>query len=162
VKGSMTEDVDVVVVGTAAAARVMAKELAKAGKSVLMIERGGFYLIERGDFDQREDDMFARIDGGRGSTPREPAAGAHLRQATSAARRCTTGRHLADSERPAREVGARVRKSPATPKTSCGRTSRSDREGPQTSTRPEDARLNTMNRLFEVGREGGRHRGRGG
>lgn len=66
VKGSMTETVDAVVIGTGCGGAVMAKELAKAGKSVLMIERGGFYLIERGDFDQREDDMFARIDGARG------------------------------------------------------------------------------------------------
>ncbi len=66
VKTSMTETVDAVVVGTGCGGAVMAKELAKAGKSVLMIERGGFYLVERGDFDQREDDMFARIEGGRG------------------------------------------------------------------------------------------------
>jgi choline dehydrogenase-like flavoprotein len=44
----------------------VARELARAGKKVLMLERGGFYLPQRGDFDQREDDMFARIDGGRG------------------------------------------------------------------------------------------------
>ena len=45
----------------------MAKELARAGKSVLMLERGGLFLMDRGDFDQREDDMTARIDGGRGA-----------------------------------------------------------------------------------------------
>lgn len=66
VKQSMREDVDAVVIGTGCGGAVMAKELARAGKSVLMIERGGFYLVERGDFDQREDDMIARIDGGRG------------------------------------------------------------------------------------------------
>lgn len=66
VSGSMTETVDAVVIGTGCGGAVMAKELAAAGKSVLMLERGGFYLPQRGDFDQREDDMFARIDGGRG------------------------------------------------------------------------------------------------
>jgi choline dehydrogenase-like flavoprotein len=66
VSRSMRETVDAVVVGTGCGGAVVAKELAKAGKSVLMLERGGFFLPQRGDFDQREDDMFARIDGGRG------------------------------------------------------------------------------------------------
>ncbi|MEW5738678.1 MAG: GMC family oxidoreductase [Myxococcota bacterium] len=66
VKASMKESVDAVIIGTGCGGAVMAKELAAAGKSVLMLERGGFYLAGRGDFDQREDDMFARIDGGRG------------------------------------------------------------------------------------------------
>lgn len=66
VKGDMREDVDVVVIGTGCGGAVVAKELAKAGWSVLMLERGGLHLAERGDFDQREDDMMAKIDGGRG------------------------------------------------------------------------------------------------
>lgn len=66
VSSSMKETVDAVVIGTGCGGAVMAKELAKAGKSVLMLERGGFYLPQRGELDQREDDMFARIDGGRG------------------------------------------------------------------------------------------------
>ena len=66
VKGSMKQTVDAVVIGTGCGGAVVAKELARAGKSVLMLERGGFYLPQRGDFDQREDDMFSRIDGGRG------------------------------------------------------------------------------------------------
>jgi choline dehydrogenase-like flavoprotein len=66
VRASRRERVDVVVVGTGCGGAVLAAELARAGKSVLMLERGGFYLPQRGDFDQREDDMFARIDGGRG------------------------------------------------------------------------------------------------
>ena len=60
------ESVDAVIVGTGCGGAVMAKELARAGKSVLMIERGGLYQMARGDFDQREDDMIAKIDGGRG------------------------------------------------------------------------------------------------
>lgn len=66
VKASRTEEVDAVIVGTGCGGAVMAKELAAAGKRVLMLERGGLYTPERGDFDQREDDMFARLDGGRG------------------------------------------------------------------------------------------------
>ena len=60
------ESVDAVIVGTGCGGAVVAKELARAGKSVLLLERGGFYLMDRGDLDQREDDMMARIDGGRG------------------------------------------------------------------------------------------------
>lgn len=60
------EQVDVCVIGTGCGGAVVAKELAAAGRSVLMLERGGFYLMDRGDFDQREDDMMAKIDGGRG------------------------------------------------------------------------------------------------
>ncbi|HVE81674.1 MAG TPA: GMC family oxidoreductase [Myxococcales bacterium] len=60
------ESVDAVIVGTGCGGSVVAKALAQAGKSVLMLERGGFFLMDRGDFDQREDDMMARIDGGRG------------------------------------------------------------------------------------------------
>jgi choline dehydrogenase-like flavoprotein len=63
---SMREEVDVCVIGTGCGGAVIAKELAAAGRSVLMLERGGFFLMDRGDFDQREDDMLARIDGGRG------------------------------------------------------------------------------------------------
>jgi choline dehydrogenase-like flavoprotein len=66
VKGPIVETVDAVVVGSGCGGAVMAKELAHAGKKVVMLERGGLYLPERGDFDQREDDMMARIDGGRG------------------------------------------------------------------------------------------------
>ena len=68
------ETVDAVIVGTGCGGAVMAKELARAGKSVLMLERGGLFLMDRGDFDQREDDMLARIDGGRGPTPATTAS----------------------------------------------------------------------------------------
>lgn len=66
VKGPLQEDVDAIVIGSGCGGAVMAKELAAAGKKVIILERGGLYLTERGDFDQREDDMLARIDGGRG------------------------------------------------------------------------------------------------
>jgi choline dehydrogenase-like flavoprotein len=66
VKGDYDESVDAVIVGTGCGGAVMAKELARAGKSVLMLERGGLYQMARGDFDQREDDMIAKIDGARG------------------------------------------------------------------------------------------------
>ncbi|MFZ5442105.1 MAG: GMC family oxidoreductase N-terminal domain-containing protein [Myxococcota bacterium] len=66
VTASRTETVDVVIIGSGCGGAVVGKELARAGKSVLMLERGGLSLPQRGDFDQREDDMFARLDGGRG------------------------------------------------------------------------------------------------
>jgi choline dehydrogenase-like flavoprotein len=65
-KASVKETVDAVVIGSGCGGAVMAKELAHGGKKVVILERGGLYLPERGDFDQREDDMLARIDGGRG------------------------------------------------------------------------------------------------
>jgi choline dehydrogenase-like flavoprotein len=66
VTGDRHEEVDAVVVGSGCGAAVVAKELAKAGWRVLMLERGGYYTNERQDFDQREDDMMAKLMGGRG------------------------------------------------------------------------------------------------
>jgi choline dehydrogenase-like flavoprotein len=66
VSGDKVEEVDAVVVGTGCGGAVVAKELAAAGWKVLMLERGGLALAERGDFDQREDDMMGKIGGGRG------------------------------------------------------------------------------------------------
>lgn len=65
-RGQLKESVDAVVIGSGCGGAVMAKELAHAGKKVVLLERGGLYLAERADFDQREDDMLAKIDGGRG------------------------------------------------------------------------------------------------
>jgi choline dehydrogenase-like flavoprotein len=59
------EDVDVCVIGSGAGGATVAKELAAAGRSVLILERGGNYDPAL-DFDQREDDMLAKIDGSRG------------------------------------------------------------------------------------------------
>ncbi len=61
------ETVDVCVIGSGAGGATVAKELAAAGRSVLILERGGYY-VPVDDFDQREDDMLAKIDGGRGAT----------------------------------------------------------------------------------------------
>ena len=66
VTGDRREQVDVVVIGSGCGGATVAKELAAAGHSVLIVERGGYYTTARGDFDQRADDMLARIDGGRG------------------------------------------------------------------------------------------------
>ena len=70
------EETDVLVIGSGAGGATVAMRLAEAGKRVLLLERGGYYtgLIDpvelgkpgRGELDQREDDMLARIDGGRG------------------------------------------------------------------------------------------------
>ena len=72
------EEADAVVVGSGAGGATVAMRLAEAGKRVLVLERGGYYtgLLDpldrtragRGELDQREDDMIARIDGGRGLT----------------------------------------------------------------------------------------------
>lgn len=66
VQGDLHEDVDVVVIGSGCGGATLAKEVAAAGRSVLILERGGYYSAARGDFDQRGDDMLARLDGGRG------------------------------------------------------------------------------------------------
>lgn len=66
IKSSFEEIVDVVVIGSGCGGATAAKELARAGFDVLMVERGGYYTTGRGDFDQRADNMLARIDGGRG------------------------------------------------------------------------------------------------
>jgi choline dehydrogenase-like flavoprotein len=66
VTGDRRERVDVVVIGSGCGGATVAKELSAAGHSVLIVERGGYYTSERGDLDQRADDMLARIDGGRG------------------------------------------------------------------------------------------------
>ncbi len=66
VTGDRRERVDVVIIGSGCGGATVAKELAAAGRSVLILERGGYYTAERGDMDQRADDMLARLDGGRG------------------------------------------------------------------------------------------------
>lgn len=55
---------DAVIIGSGAGGAVMAAELAAAGRKVVILEEGGYYT--RADFSQREDDMFAKIEGGRG------------------------------------------------------------------------------------------------
>jgi len=58
------ETADVCVVGSGCGGATLAHVLAEAGKKVVILERGGAYT--RVDFDQREEDMLAKIDGGRG------------------------------------------------------------------------------------------------
>ncbi len=70
------EHTQVLVIGSGAGGASVAMRLAEAGKRVVVLERGGYYtgLVDpldpsrpgRGTLDQREDDMFVRIDGGRG------------------------------------------------------------------------------------------------
>jgi choline dehydrogenase-like flavoprotein len=55
---------DVCIVGTGCGGATLGARLAEAGKKVVFVERGGYYT--KADFDQREDDMLAKIDGGRG------------------------------------------------------------------------------------------------
>lgn len=60
----VTETCDVCIVGSGCGGASLGVRLAEAGKSVVFLERGGSYT--KADFDQREDDMLAKIDGGRG------------------------------------------------------------------------------------------------
>ena len=55
---------DVCVVGTGCGGATLGAWLAEAGLRVVFLERGGYYTKE--DFDQRELDMLAKIDGARG------------------------------------------------------------------------------------------------
>ncbi|MGB8035403.1 MAG: GMC family oxidoreductase N-terminal domain-containing protein, partial [Nitrososphaeraceae archaeon] len=55
IKNDIVENVDVCVIGSGAAGAVLAKELVEAGKSVVLIERGGYH--EGKDMNQREVDM---------------------------------------------------------------------------------------------------------
>jgi len=58
------EQCDVCVIGSGCGGATLAQRVAAAGKSVVIVERGGYYTKD--DFDQREIDMLAKIDGGRG------------------------------------------------------------------------------------------------
>ena len=55
IQNDIVEDTDVCIIGSDAAGAVLAKELVQAGKSVVLLERGGYY--EGKDMNQRETDM---------------------------------------------------------------------------------------------------------
>lgn len=57
-------EADVCVVGSGCGGATVALALAERGLSVVILEQGGYYT--KRDFDQREADMLAKIDGGRG------------------------------------------------------------------------------------------------
>ncbi|UCE85437.1 MAG: GMC family oxidoreductase [Deltaproteobacteria bacterium] len=75
------EETDALVIGSGAGGASVAMRLSEAGQRVLLLERGGYYtgLADpldptrpgRRTLNQREDDMLARIDGGRGLTTTE-------------------------------------------------------------------------------------------
>ncbi len=60
----VVEKCDVCVIGSGCGGASFAVRLAEAGKSVVIVEQGGYYTKD--DFDQREVHMLAKIDGGRG------------------------------------------------------------------------------------------------
>lgn len=62
----ISERVDVVVIGSGMGGMTVARDLARQGRSVVVVEKGGYFTASRGDLDQRSDNMLARIDGGRG------------------------------------------------------------------------------------------------
>lgn len=64
ITADVIERCDVCIVGTGCGGATLGARLAEAGKDVVFLERGGAYT--KADFDQREDHMLAKIDGGRG------------------------------------------------------------------------------------------------
>lgn len=60
----LDETCDVCVIGSGCGGASLAARLAERGRSVVILERGGHYTSR--DFDQRELNMLAKIDGGRG------------------------------------------------------------------------------------------------
>lgn len=59
IEGDTTLECDVVVVGSGAGGGVVAGELARAGKRVIVLEKGGYF--NEADFTQREGEMLARL-----------------------------------------------------------------------------------------------------
>jgi choline dehydrogenase-like flavoprotein len=59
IDGDTTLECDVVVVGSGAGGGVVAGELARAGKRVIVLEKGGYF--NEADFTQREGEMLARL-----------------------------------------------------------------------------------------------------
>ena len=64
ITADVAESCDVCIIGTGCGGATLGARLAEAGKDVIFLERGGAYT--KADFDQREDNMLAKIDGGRG------------------------------------------------------------------------------------------------
>ncbi len=64
VQADVTESCDVCVIGSGCGGASLAARLAERGRSVVVLEQGGYYT--RTDFDQREANMLAKVDGGRG------------------------------------------------------------------------------------------------
>jgi choline dehydrogenase-like flavoprotein len=62
--GVTREKADVCVIGSGCGGATLAARLAEAGRDVVIVEQGGYYTKD--DFDQREINMLAKIDGGRG------------------------------------------------------------------------------------------------
>ncbi len=66
IKHDIRDEADVVVIGSGCGGATVAKEIARHGHRVIVVDRGGYYTAARGDLDQRSDSMLARIDGDRG------------------------------------------------------------------------------------------------
>jgi choline dehydrogenase-like flavoprotein len=63
-RADVTESCDVCIIGSGCGGAALGARLAERGRSVVMLEQGGYYT--RADFDQRETNMLAKVDGGRG------------------------------------------------------------------------------------------------
>jgi choline dehydrogenase-like flavoprotein len=64
VESDVTESCDVCIIGSGCGGASLAARLAERGHGVVVLEQGGYYT--RADFDQRETNMLAKVDGGRG------------------------------------------------------------------------------------------------
>ncbi|HYO64780.1 MAG TPA: NAD(P)-binding protein [Archangium sp.] len=64
VQADVSESCDVCIIGSGCGGAALGARLAERGRSVVMLEQGGYYT--RADFDQRETNMLAKVDGGRG------------------------------------------------------------------------------------------------
>lgn len=64
VEQDVVESCDVCVIGTGCGGASLAARLAERGRDVVLLEQGGYYTSR--DFDQREVNMLAKIDGARG------------------------------------------------------------------------------------------------
>src|SRR2546425_9243909 len=59
IAGDLDLKVEVCVIGSGAGGAVVAKELAEAGRDVIVLEQGGYYTKD--DFTQREEEMMALL-----------------------------------------------------------------------------------------------------
>jgi choline dehydrogenase-like flavoprotein len=69
---AVSERADVCVIGSGCGGASLAAWLSERGRSVVLLEQGGYYTKD--DFDQREVNMLAKIDGGRGAHASEDSA----------------------------------------------------------------------------------------
>lgn len=100
----VVERADVCVIGSGCGGASLAARLAEAGRSVVIVEQGGYYTKE--DFDQRELNMLAKIDGGRGIHASDDVSVSLTYGNNVGVRACTTGLTATARRRTACSSGA--------------------------------------------------------